>query len=144
MNFNYLPPRFKKGWKYGARPCLLKIERWAGTFAIKYFQVSSIKNFRNYFTKSSSAAWHSERLANPTAGVDFIICWNTHVDRYFCCEADVWCILQLMMHFLNYLTLSKIVLRIWKKNFFSATIILRKKVILVSPKMNLKISHKLR
>ena len=46
--------------------------------------------------------------------------------------------------FRNYFTLCKIVLCIWRKLFFSATINLEKKVILSCLKMNLKILHKLR
>ena len=48
--------------------------------------------------------------------------------------------------FRKYFTLCKIVLcyALEKKNLFSATIILRKKVILICLKMNLKISHKSR
>ena len=45
--------------------------------------------------------------------------------------------------FRNYFTLCKIVLCIWEKLFFSAIIILLKKVILSCLQMNLKISHKL-
>ena len=44
----------------------------------------------------------------------------------------------------NYFTLCKIVLCIWRKFFFSATIILWKKFIRSYLKMNLKISNKLR
>ena len=46
--------------------------------------------------------------------------------------------------FRNYFTLCRIVLCIWRKLFFSATIILWNKVIPRCPKMNLKICHKLR
>ena len=56
------------------------------------------------------AANISQRLVHPAADEDFVICWNTYVDRYSCCQADAWCILQLMITLINYLTLSKIVL----------------------------------
>ena len=87
----------------------------------------------NYFTKSSSAAGCSQHqhyqqstsadicsqhLVHAAAEDDFVICWNACVEKCLCCQANVWCVLQLMMHLLNYFTLYKIVLYIWWKIIF--------------------------
>ena len=91
------PPSFlkrgrseKKGWKYGARVCLLK---------------------------RGGGGWHCPYLI---------------FSRF------------ITFTFTNYCTLAKLCYAFEEKLFFSATIILWKKVILSCLKMNLKISHKLR
>ena len=95
-------------------------------------------------TQPTSADISSQRLVHPAADEDFVICWNAHVDKCSFCQADVWCILQLMMTLLNYFTLCKNVLCIWRKNIFFCHHNFTKKVILSCLKMNLKISYKLR
>ena len=137
VNFNYLP------WRRESE----KLEKEGGSIvqgqvflkeglALFLFNLLKVYHFyiQNYFTKSSSAAGHSlhqqltsadissQRLVHPTAADDFVICSNASVDKCLCCQADIWCILQLN----------------------KSSIVLWKKVILICLKMNLKISHKLR
>ena len=98
-------------------------------FSYLIFSRFVIFTFRNYFTKSSSSAGcsrhqqltsvdiSSRRLERPTAGDDFI-CRNARADKCLCCQVDVWCVLQLMMTLLNYFTLCKLMLCIWRKIIF--------------------------
>ena len=84
-------------------------------FSYLVFSRFIIFTIRNYFTKKSSSAagrnrHHSRHLVRPAADDDFIIRRNVRVDKWLCCQADVWCVLQLMMTLLNYFTLCKIVL----------------------------------
>ena len=49
---------------------------------------------------TSSAAGRSRHLVRPAADDDFFISRNVRVDKCLCCQADVRCVLQLMMIFL--------------------------------------------
>ena len=82
-----------------------------------FFSSFIIFIFGNYIS-----SWH---LACPAADDDFVLCQNICLDKCLCCQANIWCILQLMVTLLNYLTLCEIVLLIWKK---------KKKLFLLPPK----------
>ena len=84
-----------------------------GVYQLQILEITSQSHHQLHDTANIS-----QRQVNLAVDEDFVICWNTHVDKYSCCQADVWCILQLMMTLLNYLTLSKIVLCVWRKNIF--------------------------
>ena len=118
VNFNYLPQRgvsekfSKSGWKFGAGAGLI-------------FSRFIIFTFRNYKViiscrtqPISAAGTSSRRLVRITAGDDFVICRNARVDKCLCCQADAWCVLQLMMTLLNYFMLCKILLCIWRRIIF--------------------------
>ena len=132
MNFNYLPQRRgseklqKRGWKYGTRAWLLKIEGRDLPFFYLIFSGFINQKFLKLLYKviiscrmqPTSANISSKHLVHPVADEDFVICWNAHEGKCSCCQADVWCLLQLLMTLLNYFTLCKIVLCVWRKKIF--------------------------
>ena len=56
----------------------------------------------------TSADISSQHLMHPAVDDDLVICQNAHVDKCLCCQANIWCVLQLMMTLLNYFALYKI------------------------------------
>ena len=140
VNFNYLP-----AWELALVLFLSYI----------FFSWFIIFTFRNYFTKSSSAAGRSRHqqltsanissrhLVHPAAGDDFVICWNVRVDKCLCCQTDIW-------HptadedFAKLLNSLQNCVCIWRNIFFCHLSFMKKKVILSFLKMNLKISDKVR
>ena len=65
----------------------------------------------------TSAGISSQSLVRTAAGDDLLYV-EIHVNKCLCCQAEVWCILQLMITLLNYFTVFKIVLCIWRKLIF--------------------------
>ena len=53
----------------------------------------------------------SWRLVSTAAGDDFVICRNARVEKCLCCQADVYCVLQLMM------TLLYVEMHVWTSMF---------------------------
>ena len=127
VNFNYLPWRrgseifLKRGGSMVQGHVFLKSREGLALFLFNIFRVHLLEILESTWQSHHQlhdAANIRQCLVHPAVDEDFVICWNTHVDKYSCCQADVWCILQLMMTLLNYLTLSKIVLCVWRKNIF--------------------------
>ena len=85
--------------------------------------------FPIYFTKSSSAGGRRRHQLRLAADIirHSVASWSwwwlflyvkPRLDKCLCCQANVWCVLQLIMTLLNYFTLCKIVLCIWRKFIF--------------------------
>ena len=125
VNFSYLPWRrgseifLKRGGSMVQEHAFLKSREGLALFLFNIFRVYQLQILEINIQSCHhlhDATNINQHLVHPAADEDFVICWNTHVDKYSSCQAAVWCILQLMMTLLNYLTLS--VLCIWRKNIF--------------------------